>query len=82
MAATTKLITTAGPATSCAARPVSVKMPAPMTTPTPKTVRSSADNDLRSRNSGSSVSAIDAAQADQAVAAVLILAAVPFTLKR
>ena len=59
IAATTKLTTMAGPATSWAARPVSVKMPAPITTPTPKIVRSSADSDLRSWNSGSSVSAID-----------------------
>ena len=46
MAATTKLMTIAGPATSCAARPVSVKMPAPITTPTPNTVRSSALSDF------------------------------------
>ena len=59
MAATAKLMTIAGPATSCAARPVSVKMPAPMTTPMPKTVRSRALSDFLSRNSGSSVSAID-----------------------
>ena len=41
-ARSTKLSTIAGPASVLAARPVSVKMPAPMITPTPKTVRSSA----------------------------------------
>ena len=59
MAATMKLMTIAGPATSWAARPVSVKMPAPITTPIPNTVRSSALSDFLRRNSGSSVSAID-----------------------
>jgi hypothetical protein len=49
----------AGPAMSWAARPVRVKMPAPITTPTPNTVRSSALRDFLSRNSGSSVSAMD-----------------------
>jgi hypothetical protein len=38
---------------------VRVKMPAPMTTATPKTVRSQAVRSLRSLVSGSSVSAID-----------------------
>ncbi len=42
-----------------AAVPVSTKMPVPMITPTPKTVRSSADSDFRSACSGSSVSWID-----------------------
>lgn len=32
----------AGPASECVARPATVKIPAPMTTPTPKTVRSRA----------------------------------------
>ena len=48
-----------GPAIWCATRPVRVKMPAPITTPTPKTVRSSAVRDFLSWYSGSSVSAID-----------------------
>ncbi len=55
----TNEIATAGPAWTPAARPVRTKMPVPMMTPTPKTVRS---NPLRSRRSlcaGSSVSAID-----------------------
>ncbi len=38
---------------------MSVKIPAPMTTATPKTVRSHAVSSLRSLVSGSSVSAID-----------------------
>ena len=38
---------------------VIVKMPAPITTETPKTVRSHQFRSLRSRVSGSSVSAID-----------------------
>ena len=38
---------------------VIVKMPAPITTDTPKTVRSHHDKSLRRRVSGSSVSAID-----------------------
>jgi len=40
-------------------RAVSVKMPAPITTATPNTVRSQVDKSLRSLVSGSSVSAID-----------------------
>ena len=47
--ATTKASATAGPACSLATLPVSTKMPVPMMTPTPKTVRSSADSDLRER---------------------------------
>jgi len=38
----TKLMTIEGPATVAAARPVSVKIPAPMMTPMPNTVRSRA----------------------------------------
>ena len=49
----------AGPAWFFASTPVRVKMPAPMTTETPKTVRSHQVRSLRSRVSGSSVSAID-----------------------
>ena len=45
--------------TALAARPVRVKMPAPMMTPMPKTVRSSAVRRFLSWYSGSSVSAID-----------------------
>ena len=41
MPATTNEIATAGPAWTPAALPVSTKMPVPMTTPTPNTVRSS-----------------------------------------
>ena len=48
-----------GPAYCSAARPVTVKMPAPMMTPTPKTVRSSAESRFLSWYSGSSVSLID-----------------------
>src|SRR5690348_9564800 len=48
-----------GPAYSLAARPVRVKMPAPMMTPMPKTVRSTAVRRFLSWYSGSSVSAID-----------------------
>ena len=59
MAETTKLSTMAGPAMVAAARPVSVKIPAPMMTPTPKTVRSSAVRFFLSWYSGSSVSAMD-----------------------
>src|SRR3954447_4535581 len=59
MADTTKLSTMAGPATVAAARPVSVKIPAPMMTLTPKTVRSSAVRFFLSWYSGSSVSAMD-----------------------
>ena len=46
MPATTNDSATAGPAFSPAASPVSTKMPVPMTTPTPKTVRSRADSSL------------------------------------
>ena len=53
-------MTMAGPAIVCAARPVTVKMPAPMMTPMPKTVRSSADRFFFSWNSEASESAIDA----------------------
>ncbi len=48
----------AGPAFDAAAWPVSTKMPAPMLTPTPKTIRSNAPRFFLSRCSGSSVSAI------------------------
>ncbi len=48
-----------GPAIVPAARPVRVKMPAPITTPMPNTVRSSAVRLFFSRYSGSSVSARD-----------------------
>jgi hypothetical protein len=48
-----------GPAYALAARPVSVKIPAPMITPMPKTVRSIAVRRFLSWYSGSSVSAID-----------------------
>ena len=54
-----KEIATAGPALDAATVPVSTKMPAPMMTPTPKTVRSSVPRLFFSRCSGSSVSAID-----------------------
>src|SRR5665647_243977 len=50
---------TAGPAWTPAALPVSTKMPVPMMTPTPNTVRSSALSCLRSWWVGSSVSRID-----------------------
>src|SRR6478672_12661189 len=59
MAAITNAADTAGPATFPAVRAVSVKIPAPMTTATPKTVRSHAVRSLRSLVSGSSVSRID-----------------------
>jgi hypothetical protein len=49
----------AGPVTSPAVRAVMVKMPAPISTATPKIVRSSAPSSRRSLLSGSSVSAID-----------------------
>jgi hypothetical protein len=58
-AATMKDSTIDGPATLWAAFPVKVKMPAPMTTPTPKTVRSRAVSDFFNWYSGSSVSASD-----------------------
>src|SRR4051794_27141572 len=59
MPATTKEIATEGPATVLATTPVSTKMPVPMITPTPKTVRSSADRCRRSLCSGSSVSRME-----------------------
>src|SRR5690349_20867721 len=59
MAAKTKASETEGPATLPAVRAVSVKMPAPKTTATPKTVRSQAVRSLRSFESGSSVSRMD-----------------------
>src|SRR5687768_10165595 len=59
MPAMTKEIATAGPDCFCATSPVTTKMPAPMTTPTPKTVRSSADRLFFSRCSGSSVSRME-----------------------
>jgi hypothetical protein len=49
----------AGPVMLPAVDAVIVKIPAPMTTETPKTVRSHHVRSLRSRVSGSSVSAID-----------------------
>ena len=52
MAARTKASETDGPATFPAVRAVRVKMPAPMTTATPKTVRSQAVRSLRSLVSG------------------------------
>ena len=52
-------MTIAGPAKAWAAFPVTVKMPAPMMTPIPKTVRSSALSRFLSWYSGSSVSWID-----------------------
>src|SRR6476469_1826999 len=55
----TNEMTIAGPAYCAAALPVSVKMPAPMMTPMPKTVRSRAVSFFLSWNSGSSVSLID-----------------------
>src|SRR4051794_21241473 len=59
MPAKTKDKATAGPAWTPAAFPVRTKMPVPITTPTPNTVRSSALSRLRSWCSGSSVSAMD-----------------------
>lgn len=50
----------AGPAYCAAARPVRVKMPAPMMTPMPKTVRSTAVRFFLSWYSSSTVSAMDA----------------------
>ena len=55
----TKAMDTAGPAVVAATRAVRVKMPAPMTTATPKTVRSQADSVRLSLWPGSSVSWID-----------------------
>src|ERR1700744_5787298 len=52
-------IQTAGPVTSPVVDAVTVKMPAPITTATPNTARSRQVSSLRSRVSGSSVSAID-----------------------
>ena len=52
-------IATAGPAVVLATSPVSTKMPVPMITPTPKTVRSSAERFFLSRCSGSSVSRME-----------------------
>lgn len=49
----------AGPVTLAAVDAVTVKIPAPITTETPKTVRSHHVRSLRSLVSGSSVSAID-----------------------
>jgi hypothetical protein len=49
----------AGPARVPAALPVRTKMPVPMITPTPNTVRSRGPSVLRSLRPGSSVSAID-----------------------
>src|SRR3954462_12073657 len=59
MPAITKLIATAGPESVLATSPVSTKMPVPMITPTPKTVRSRAERFFLSWWSGSSVSRID-----------------------
>src|SRR3954447_18679126 len=50
---------TAGPAAVLATTPVSTKIPVPMITPTPKTVRSRAERFFLSWWSGSSVSRID-----------------------
>src|SRR5688572_11915488 len=50
---------TAGPDWVCATTPVTTKIPAPMITPTPNTVRSSPDRLFLSRCSGSSVSRIE-----------------------
>src|SRR5664279_1719570 len=55
----TKAIDTDGPAVVAATRAVRVKMPAPMTTATPKIVRSQADRVRLSLCPGSSVSWID-----------------------
>ncbi len=59
MPATTKARAVAGPAVSLATLPVRTKIPVPMTTPTPNTVRSSAERDFFRARSGSSVSLID-----------------------
>src|ERR1700712_2940465 len=58
-AAMMKEMETAGPAVVAAARAVSVKMPAPITTATPKTVRSNAESERLSLWPGSSVSLMD-----------------------
>src|ERR1700712_534525 len=58
-AAMMKEMETAGPAVVAAARAVSVKMPAPITTATPKTVRSNAERLRLSLWPGSSVSLLD-----------------------
>src|SRR3954447_22559478 len=55
----TNEIATAGPASVLATSPVSTKMPVPMMTPTPNTVRSRADRCFRSWCSGSSVSRME-----------------------
>ncbi len=57
--ATTNASETAGPAFSLATLPVRTKMPVPMMTPTPKTVRSKHDSNFFSACSSSSVSKID-----------------------
>ena len=54
-----KEMTIEGPAYSFAARPVRVKIPAPMMTPMPKTVRSTALRRFFSWYSASPVSAIE-----------------------
>jgi hypothetical protein len=59
MAASTNASDTDGPATLPAVLAASVKMPAPTTTATPKTIRSQVPRSLRSFVSGSSVSAMD-----------------------
>src|ERR1044072_3003505 len=59
IAASTNATDTEGPEKSPAVRAVSVKMPAPITTATPKTVRSQALRFFLSLVPGSSVSAID-----------------------
>ncbi len=59
MPAKTNASATEGPEMSPAVRAVSVKIPAPIITATPKTIRSQAPRFRRSRVSGSSVSAID-----------------------
>ncbi len=59
MPAATKARAVAGPALFRAAMPVRTKMPVPMMTPTPNTVRSQAESDFRSACSGSSVSRMD-----------------------
>src|ERR687883_1299201 len=55
----TNEIATAGPAWFPGTMPVSTKMPVPMITPTPKTVRSRPDRFFLSRCSGSSVSLME-----------------------
>src|SRR6476659_3575453 len=59
MAAMTNAMDTAGPAVVAATRAVRVKMPAPMTTATPQTVRSHAVRVRLSLWPGSSVSRMD-----------------------